>query len=117
MALDPFPHGGGVTTLDGLWMGVPVVTLLGDRVVSRLSGSVLRHVHLAQFIAETPQAYVAIAQTWASPERRRYLAVIRDTLRGVMQGSELRGLGYVRAVEDAYRELWRGWCRNRMDGA
>ena len=62
IALDPFPHGGGVTTLEGLMMGVPAVTLRWPTLVGRLSASILTTLGLSDWIAETPEQYVEIAR-------------------------------------------------------
>ncbi len=107
--LDPFPHGGGVTTFEGLLMGVPCVTLLGDRVSGRLSASFLTALGLTDLVAHTPDEYVAIAAGLA--ERVDWLAAQRDTLRERVLASPIsdRDL-YARAVEHAYRTLWQRWC-------
>ena len=75
MQLDPFAHSGGVTTFEGLLMGVPTVTLRGDRVVSRLSASFLTLLGLDGLVAETLDQYVAIATGLA--EQRDWLACQR----------------------------------------
>jgi len=61
LALDPFPYGGGTTTFDGLWMGVPVVTLRGRTAVGRSGVSILSNLKLKELIAESPEEYVRIA--------------------------------------------------------
>ena len=61
LMLDTFPQGGGITTLDSLLMGVPVVTLLGERVPGRTSASFLTTLDMADFVAPTIDEYVAIA--------------------------------------------------------
>ena len=115
LVLDPFPHGGGVSALDGLWMGVPMVTLLGERVPARLGASFLSTLGLAELIAPTPQRYVDIAVEHArSPQR---LAGIRAELRDRMARSILCDHGaYCRAVEGQYRAMWRRWCASRREG-
>ena len=59
IALDPFPHGGGVTALEGLMMGVPVITLRWPTVVGRLSASIMTTLGLTDWIAETQEEYVS----------------------------------------------------------
>ncbi|HEX3499780.1 MAG TPA: tetratricopeptide repeat protein, partial [Stellaceae bacterium] len=54
IALDPFPFGGGTTTLEALWMGVPTITLRGDRFVGRVGESVLTTLGLAELVAGNP---------------------------------------------------------------
>jgi hypothetical protein len=61
IALDPFPHAGGMTTLDALWTGVPVVTWAGKSVSSRWAATSLAPLGLTDFIADGPESYVALA--------------------------------------------------------
>jgi predicted O-linked N-acetylglucosamine transferase (SPINDLY family) len=109
IALDPIPHGGGVTALESLWMGVPSITAPGDRVQSRLAASFLTTLDLCGFVAHNEDEFVELATTWAA--RLDELAEIRATLRERMAGSILcDGPAYCRAVEAAYRTMWRTWC-------
>jgi predicted O-linked N-acetylglucosamine transferase (SPINDLY family) len=87
VALDPFPYGGGTTTCDALWMGVPVATLVGDRAVSRAGLSLLTNVGLTEWIAHTPADYLRIAENLArDPETRLHHS---RTLRDRMKNSPL----------------------------
>jgi len=61
IALDPAPQGGGTTTLESIWMGVPVVTLKGKTLCSRGSASALSGGGLGDWIAETAEEYVSMA--------------------------------------------------------
>ena len=61
IALDSFPYNGTTTTCETLWKGVPVVTLMGDRHVQRVSGSILSCMGLSSLVATTPEDYVTIA--------------------------------------------------------
>jgi predicted O-linked N-acetylglucosamine transferase (SPINDLY family) len=113
--LDTFPHGGGVTTLDSFLMGVPVVTLLGERMPGRLSASLLGSVGLSDLVAQTTEQYVEIATALAGNLDR--LVQIRTTLRERLLSSPLGDRHrYARAVEDAYRTLWRRWCASKVQG-
>lgn len=112
LGLDPLPHGAGVTALDGLWMGVPLVTLCGERIPARMGASFLTTLGLTDFIATTPEDYVALAVGHAKNVAR--LADLRATLRGRMAASALGDhRAYCRAVESAYRAMWRRWCATR----
>jgi predicted O-linked N-acetylglucosamine transferase (SPINDLY family) len=107
--LDPFPHGGGVTTFEGLLMGVPCVTLRGDRQSGRVSASFVTTLGLTDLIAESVDEYVAIAVGLAG--RVEWLAQQRTTLRERLLASPIADCDlYTRAVESAYRTLWRRWC-------
>lgn len=109
LALDPFPHGGGVSALEGLWMGVPMVTLTGDRIPGRMGTSFLSVLGLHDLIAATPDEYVARAVAAVSDLPR--LARVRAGLRNRTEVSPLaNGETYCRAVEAAYRDMWRRWC-------
>ncbi len=109
VALDPFPYGGGTTTCDALWMGVPVVSLAGQTAVGRGGLSILSNIGLAELVAEDAEQYVRIAAELAQDLSR--LSTLRATLRERMQASPLTDARrFARNVEAAYREMWRRWC-------
>jgi protein O-GlcNAc transferase len=109
IGLDPFPYGGGTTTCDALWMGVPVVTLAGRTGVGRGGVSILTNIGMSDWIAQSPDEYVRIAADSAQDWQR--LGTLRGTLRDRMRQSPLMDAPrFARDVEDAYREMWRKWC-------
>jgi protein O-GlcNAc transferase len=109
LALDPFPCTGGVTTLDGLWMGVPVVTLAGRTVVSRGGLSILSHVGLTELAVKNKADYVALAVALARDQAR--LCELRAGLRERLERSVLMdGKRFARQAESAYRATWHKWC-------
>jgi predicted O-linked N-acetylglucosamine transferase (SPINDLY family) len=109
VALDPFPYGGGTTTCDALWMGVPVVSLAGPTAVGRGGLSILSNVGLPELVARDQEQYVEIAARLAADLPR--LTDLRRTLRDRMQSSPLMDAPrFARHVEAAYREMWRRWC-------
>jgi protein O-GlcNAc transferase len=112
IALDPFPFNGGTTTVEGLWMGVPAVTLAGDHYPGRMGVTHLTAVGLSDLIARTTKEYVEKAVALAlDPDR---LADLRRDLRGRMRASPLCDAPrFARALEGAYREMWRSWCAVR----
>jgi predicted O-linked N-acetylglucosamine transferase (SPINDLY family) len=112
IALDPFPHGGGMTTLDALWMGVPVVTSPGRTISSRLAAASLTALGLTDFIAPDLSAYVELAV--AKARNLDVLAKLRRRLRTRITHSDFGNpRRYARAVEAAYRKMWRRWCAER----
>jgi len=85
IALDPTPYGGGTTTAEALWMGVPVVTLRGERWAGRITESIVSAIGLSEFIATTPDEYVEISFRLATDLPR--LTKLRSDLRPQMQSS------------------------------
>ncbi|MGA2441586.1 MAG: tetratricopeptide repeat protein [Tepidisphaeraceae bacterium] len=109
IGLDTIPYNGHATSLDCLWMGVPVVTLIGRTVVGRAGLSQLKNLGLGELIARTPEQYVRIAAELAGDLTR--LAELRGTLRARMAASPLMDAPrFARNVEAAYRQMWRNWC-------
>jgi predicted O-linked N-acetylglucosamine transferase (SPINDLY family) len=109
IALDPFPYGGGTTTCDALWMGVPVVSLSGKRAVGRGGLSILSNIGLPELAAGSEEQYIQTAQELANDPPR--LDHLRSTLRQRMLQSPLMDAPrYARHVEEAYRHMWRRWC-------
>ncbi|MBF0129520.1 MAG: tetratricopeptide repeat protein [Alphaproteobacteria bacterium] len=109
IALDPFPFNGSTTTFESFWMGVPVVALLGNAMVSRWTASMLTAVGLTGWIAATPDDYVAICRRMsAAPED---LGRLRQDLRRRVAASSLcDARRKTRQIERIYRAMWRGWC-------
>jgi predicted O-linked N-acetylglucosamine transferase (SPINDLY family) len=111
IALDCYPFNGGTTTCEALWMGIPVVTLVGTRQVSRLGLSILATLGLTDLIAYTPQDYVNICLKLAN--NLDYLQTLRATMRDRMQTSPLMdAASFTRHLEGIYRQMWEKWCNN-----
>ncbi|MBI5912155.1 MAG: tetratricopeptide repeat protein [Betaproteobacteria bacterium] len=107
--LDTFPMNGGTTTCEALWLGVPVVTRSGDIFQSRAGLSILGSMGLDELVARSDEEYVRIAVALAHDHTR--LAALRAGLRERMRASPLTdGRSYARALEAAYRGIWRTWC-------
>jgi predicted O-linked N-acetylglucosamine transferase (SPINDLY family) len=112
LLLDTFPHCGGVTTLESMLMGVPTVTLLGERVAGRLSASFLTVLGLEHLVARSVDEYVEIAASVAG--RPAWLAELRGTLRDRLLASPVGDArAYTREVEATYRRLWQRWCEQQ----
>lgn len=112
IALDPFPYAGTTTTCEALWMGVPVVTLAGQRHASRVGLSLHTAIGLPDLVADTPERYHAIAAGLAADPPR--LVELRRTLRERISSSPIcDARRFVPKLEAAYRSMWRAWCAGR----
>ncbi len=109
IALDAFPYGGGTTTFDALWMGVPVVTAVGDLPVSRSAASVLSALDMEAWIAPSIADLVDVAAARAAD--RQDIAHQRRTLRARLEASPLTDHArFARNMEAAFRQMWRAYC-------
>jgi predicted O-linked N-acetylglucosamine transferase (SPINDLY family) len=109
VCLDAFPVSAHTTACEALLMGVPLLSLRGDRTWGRLSASVLAALGLDDWVAACPDAYVALAARWAADLPA--LAGLRAGLRGRLLARLGDGPGFTRRLEAAYRALWRRWCQ------
>ncbi len=114
IGLDSFPYNGHTTSLDSLWMGVPVVTLVGNTVVGRAGLSQLSNLGLSELAASTPDDFIRIAVDLAADVPK--LDALRAGLRQRMKESPLMDAeGFARGIEEAYRSMWRTWCADAGD--
>ena len=109
IALDTIPFAGGQTTIDALWMGVPVVTLIGDTACGRYGYSHLNRIGHPELAARSEAEFVEIALALTGdPDRLRNY---RQTLRPALRASSLVDASlHVAELEEAYRVMWRRWC-------
>jgi predicted O-linked N-acetylglucosamine transferase (SPINDLY family) len=111
IGLDTLPYNGHTTSLDSYWMGVPVVTLVGQTIVGRAGLSQLTNLGLPELITRTPEQFAATAVNLAADLPR--LAALRGSLRERIQKSPLMDTArFAKNVEAAYRQMWRRWCEN-----
>jgi protein O-GlcNAc transferase len=109
LALDTYPYHGTTTTCEAAWMGVPTVSLRGDRHAARVGASLLHVVGLGDLVADTHEQFIEIAARLAGDCAR--LAEIRAGLRERMRSSALCDSdGFTRDLEAVYRQWWRRWC-------
>jgi protein O-GlcNAc transferase len=112
IGLDALPANGHTTSLDSLWMGVPVVTRIGRTAVGRAGWSQLCNLNLRELAAESDEQFVRIAAELAGDLSR--LAELRRTLRQRLAQSPLMDAPkFTRGIEAAYRSLWRQWTQKR----
>ena len=109
IALDTWPFNGITTTCDGLWMGVPTVSMSGDTSVSRAGRSILHAAGLSELATDDPDTYVRSAAALASDVAR--LRTLRREMRDRLMASPLMDQrGYAARLESAYRQMWRTRC-------
>ena len=105
IALDTFPYNGTTTTCEALWMGVPILSLVGEHHAGRVGASLLTAAGLTNWLADTPESFVAIAQTMASDLIE--LGRLRGSLRTKVATSPLCDAeGFVRRLEFALDRVW-----------
>jgi len=105
IGLDPTPYNGGTTTLQALWMGVPVVTLLGNNFVGRMGASFMQTLGQTDWVATDEVAYVQAAVRLAADVSR--VRSGRAQLRAQMAGSALCDIrAYVKNFEDLLEKMW-----------
>jgi predicted O-linked N-acetylglucosamine transferase (SPINDLY family) len=104
ICLDTLPYNGHTTSLDACWMGVPVVTQVGNTIVGRAGWSQLNNLGLSHLAAFDEQAFIDIAVALANDLKG--LSHLRQTLRGRMEASPLMdGKRFAGAIESAYRQI------------
>jgi predicted O-linked N-acetylglucosamine transferase (SPINDLY family) len=111
IALDPFPYNGTTTTCEAMWMGVPMISLIGDRHSGRVGFDLLSQVGLEEFALPNIDAYIQKAVELANDAAR--LKDLRATLRERMRASPLCDAPrFARAFETGLRDIWGEWCRS-----
>jgi protein O-GlcNAc transferase len=109
VALDPFPYGGGTTTLHTVWMGVPIIALEGESELGRATPAMLRGFGLPDFIAQTHDEYRDKAINLA--RNPTGLIEIRANLRQRMaESAAVDAKSLARNVESAFRTMWHTYC-------
>lgn len=100
IALDPLPYNGGTTSLQAMWMGVPVVTQIGAHFVSRMSASFMTAAGLPEWVAKDDDDYVAIAKKMA--KNREALLKLKQGMRGRLTTNKAWDVvAHTRALEQA----------------
>jgi protein O-GlcNAc transferase len=109
LQLDTFPYNGHTTSLDSLWMGVPVITRVGPTCVGRAGLSQLFHLDLLELACESDQAFIDAAVALGSDLPR--LIDLRRELRPRLERSPLMdGARFARNMEMIYRQMFRDYC-------
>jgi predicted O-linked N-acetylglucosamine transferase (SPINDLY family) len=112
IALDPVPYNGGTTTLQAMWMGVPVVVKAGGNFVSRMGASFMTAAGLTDWVAQTDADYVRIAAAMARD--RQALLSLKRGLRERLQACPAWDIDqYTRDFEGALRQMWVAHCQGQ----
>lgn len=112
IALDPFPYNGTTTTCEALWMGVPVLTLKGDRLIARVGESICSNVGMRDWVAINEDDFVQCARRFSrDPE---LLGRLRRTLRTRGSATPLGNPNwFANQMVLALRAMWRAWCASQ----
>jgi predicted O-linked N-acetylglucosamine transferase (SPINDLY family) len=112
IGLDPFPYNGTTTTCEALWMGVPVISLIGRAHAGRVGLSLLSHTGLVELTAKNEDEYLTLAVALARNPTR--VKALRQSLRQRLRESPLcQGQSFAHDMEQAYRRMWRAWSDAR----
>ena len=108
IALSPFPYSGGTTSVEGLWMGVPVIVKQGNHFISHLGESIAHNAGLSNWIASDEDDYVSKAIEFSS--NLKDLAALRASLRAKVLSSPLfDAKRFANHFENALRKMWEKW--------
>ncbi len=112
IGLDPFPFPGGTTTVEALWMGIPVLTMEGSSFIARQGVGLIMNAGLPQWIAKDPEDYVAKALGFASDLSA--LAALRSGLRQQVIASPIFDAPrFADHFQAALRAMWHTWCTTK----
>jgi predicted O-linked N-acetylglucosamine transferase (SPINDLY family) len=108
LVLDTFPYNGHTTSLDALWMGVPVATAIGKTPAARAGYSLLSNLGLSELAAANEQGFVetAVALSLNRPRLRELRAELRQRMR---DSALMDGARFARAIEHGFATAWKDW--------
>lgn len=106
IGLDPFPYNGVTTTMEALWMGVPVLSLAGERFLARQGVGILNNAGLGDWVAADGTSLIVKAQSWSADLER--LSALRADLRRRLKASPLLDAPrFARHFEESLFGMWR----------
>ena len=108
IGLDVTPWSGGTTTMEALWMGIPVIAYYGHNRPSRGTAGIIHHLGFPDWIAKSEQEYTSKLRSLG--EDLDELARLRENLRNTVTQTIADERRFVRELEQAYRDVWRVWC-------
>ena len=113
IVLDTYPYNGATTTLEKLWMGIPIVTRVGEQFAARNSYTMMMNVGVTEGIAWSDQEYVEWGVKLGKDEKLRQEIVWK--LRKSRQTSPLwNGKKFARKMEDAYQQMWEKYVHTKI---
>ena len=113
IALDTFPYSGGLTTLEALWMGIPVITLPEKTFASRHSQSHLSELGLSNYVASSKEGYIALANALANDTKS--LESMRSNLREMLARSPICNHKlFAKNFATLIRRSWQKWCSQEI---
>ena len=110
IGLDVFPWAGATTTMEAVFMGVPVVALYGDRRSSRSTAAIMNNIGHPELIVRDPDQYRQAVQDLAGDLPR--LASLRKTLRPDAERTVMDVERFTCELETIYRQMWQSWVRD-----
>lgn len=109
IALDPFPYSGTTTTCEALWMGVPVLSLKGDRFVARVGESFLKNTGLDDWVAHSTQELIDKATSYSQDSAA--LNSLRQNIRSkFIKSPACDAQLFARHMSAALINMWGKWC-------
>ena len=108
IGLDPFPFQGNTTTIESIWMGVPVITLKGNRYIFHFGESINSNLNMSDWIAEDDNDYISKAIKFSSNIEK--LSIIRKELRNKALKSAI--FDSKRFADNFNKLLWEIWKKN-----
>lgn len=112
IGLDVTPWAGATTTMEALWMGVPVIAYYGDRRSARSTAAILKNVGHEEWIAYSAEQYVELATNFSSDMHE--LGKLRKSLRHDTESTIVNATKFTRELERTYRAMWKEWCEKRQ---
>jgi len=104
IALDPFPFGGGTVSYEALWMGVPILTIAGQKFMGRLTGSLMCQLGLSDWVTESKDQYISTAKSMVNDLSN--LWDLRQHLRINAQNTIFNAKKHVLELEMALESVW-----------
>ena len=109
VCLDPTPFGGGTTSYEAVIMGVPIITLLGDSVMGRLTASIMKKIGYDDFVAGSTTDYVNLANNLY--KRLTLSKDLKTNLRAEAKKRLFDAKSYTEELEQNYQKIWSDYCK------